>query len=174
MTTQATWGNRTWEVSPDRLAGLASVSISKALKQNQSKDKEGKGSVNKRGFEAQSISLSWPVAQFAGVDIQTERSEWEKLVGASDCLMIGGEQFGPDLLMLQSFSMNEARLDSRGRIISAVFTAAFSEDTQEKSSAKSAKRISKANPEIYRDLGITSGAQVGPSDDEKQRKREFA
>ena len=113
MAIQATWYDQKWEISPERVAGLGSLSASGEVKRVTDSTK-GKSKIT--GMELMRVSLSYSSSFEAGGNPRQELETWQSLVGIYDTLRIGGRRFGPKYLQLQSAENSNTVIDNRGRI----------------------------------------------------------
>jgi len=136
MAVMAEWLTKKWEVSPERIAALENLTTSYKLKANTNNDAAGKPSTNLRVKELQKVSLDTLLSDSVGINILTELTEWEALIGQSGPLIIGGRKFGPDKFMLMQIDVSGVRLDDSGRFRIAKIKLSFQEDAPEAVKAK--------------------------------------
>lgn len=168
-TIQGSWLGHVWGVSEGQISGLATLSRSRALKQVQQSDLKGKGSINSLGLEPFSTSFSWAVSAASGTNIEEEVKNWENDVGNVDYVYIQDNQFFSKPLKLLSFSASDIRIDLAGRMLSATFTASFTEIVEEASKARRIPRrqATAAQRQAAASELFGSGAEFGPSKSEK-------
>ena len=177
-TIQGQWREHFWGISENGVQGVQNISRTISLKQKQQNDISGGGSGNLIGLEPVSASFSWPVNAGAGVNIKTEIENWERDIGQSDFLIIGGKYYYEKMLQLVTFSASEIKMDLQGNFISAVFMAVFNEYTEEKTEKKTSKIISRkpkkltdAERTAIRERQGRSGAGIGPSQAQKNAEK---
>ena len=131
MTVQASWHNQTWEISPERLASIGSLSATGAVKR-VSDSTTGKSKIT--GMELMRISLSYVTTFETGGNPRQELETWQSLLGVYDTLRIGGRRFGPKYLQLLSAENSDSLIDNLGRIRRTTINLVFIEyPTQESS-----------------------------------------
>lgn len=131
MSIQATWHNQKWEISPERVAGLGSLSASGEVKR-VSDSTTGKSKIT--GMELLRVSISYVTTFEAGGNPRQELETWQSLVGVYDTLRIGGRRFGPKYMQLRSAGDSDSVIDNFGQIRQATINLTFVEyPTQESS-----------------------------------------
>lgn len=168
-TVQGSWLGHIWGVSEGQVAGLATLSRSRSLKQIQQSDLKGKGSINSLGIEPFNCSFSWSVSSASGTKIEEEIKNWEQDIGNLDYVYINESQYHSKPLKLLGFSASEIRIDLSGRMLSATFTASFAEVVEESSKARRVPRrqATAAQRQAAASELFGSGAEFGPSKSEK-------
>jgi TusA-related sulfurtransferase len=128
MTLIASWMDKSWEVSVNRIYNLENLSTTFKLKTDKNEDKEGTPPINVRGNELIPLSFEVPLSDVAGVDVRAEIDSWAKLVGGSGPFYLGGKRFGPERMQLQTVDVGDVIIDDLGRIRSARLSLEFEED----------------------------------------------
>lgn len=174
MSIQAKWGDFQWGLSQVPNA-LSTISWDRRLLVHQQDDISGSRSGTVRGMEPVSVSLDWTVALAAGTSIESDLDRWNEAIGQSEYLVIGERQYADVPLRLVAFTASNVRLDSNGVCRSAEFHASFQEVRDEAGKKRSEKTrrtaLRKAPPAVRQDLGVVSGADVGPSETEIRRQK---
>lgn len=175
ITIQATWHGHSWGFVRGAAKGLQALSRLRALKAVQQANTRGGASLNFRGFEPFTCSLSWALSAAArGADaeddfVRKEIEAWEADLGQDGTLEIGGQAWHDRPLRLVSLSSSDIQLDGQGRIVAAVLTATWAEVLPEKDQKRRSKNVlKKASPATEKALGISSGADVKPSAEAKR------
>lgn len=154
------WGPKGFLVSADKIVPFADLSTAFTLNSEYREDTSGNDPIYVRGRAPQSISFTTSYYAAAGVDPRNQMRQWYDLIGMTYPLYIGGVQFGPPLLQLQSVDLSEFIQDMTGRILGVHMTITLAEYTGD------AKTISQKTFDAW--TGKTSATEVGPSDKETE------
>lgn len=114
----AKWGNKGFLISPSKIVPLLDLTTGFSRKEDTTNDTSGQPTTNTRGLELQTIQLETRYVAAAGVDPRLQIEDWRKQFGQRWPLIINGQQFGPDLLELDSVDIFNVKMDNRGRFIS--------------------------------------------------------
>lgn len=159
MAVIASWRNKRWEVSPNKIYALEGFSTSFKLKTDQNQDKEGSPATNVRGRELIPLSFDVFLSDAVGVNVRAEIESWEALIGESGPFYLGGKRFGPALMQLHSVDVNDVVIDDLGRIRSAKLRLTFEENADEAAKSKT------------KTATVASTNNIGPSSQEKSAKK---
>lgn len=113
----AKWGNKGFLVSPDQIAPVKNLATSFKRKADENEDTSGTPPTNTRGLENQTITLDTTYIAGTGVDPRAQIEDWKNQFGKQYPLLINGQQFGPDLLELDSVSFSDVLLDNKGNFL---------------------------------------------------------
>lgn len=149
MSIQATWLGMRWEISPDRIASIATLSTSAAVKR-ASDSTQGKSKIT--GYELEPLSLSYQTSFAAGGKPREEKEKWESLLGQYGPIRFGGRRFGAKNFQLRSVEMNDILLDVQGRIHRATINLEFVEYVDQTSSGD--MQIIYEGKDIYPDISV--------------------
>ena len=122
----AQWGNKTWEVSANKVLALKGLSFSYAQIADNNTSTEDKQPTNQRGTELFPLTFSTTLHSGAGVDVRAEIESWKALVTAVDYFYLGGEVLGP-MLQLRKVNVSDVQLDDLGRMRLATLSFEFKE-----------------------------------------------
>lgn len=117
-TYQASWGNKGFLVSPNKIVPLLNLTTGFSRKSDTNNDTSGQPTTNTRGLELQTIKLETRYVASLGVDPRGQIDEWKAQFGKRYPLYINGRKFGPDLLELDSVDVSNIQMDNRGRFLS--------------------------------------------------------
>lgn len=130
MATTATFqtkeGTKTWQVSPSYIMDFDGFSTSYELNAESNKAIEGSPLSNQRGMKKKTLSFSSNLNAALGIDVRKEFESWEKWIGQTGTLKIGGTKFGPNWL-LTSVKPADVKIDDSGRFRSMRLTYSFEE-----------------------------------------------
>lgn len=149
MSIQATWLGMRWEISPNRIASIATLSTSAAVKR-ASDSTQGKSKIT--GYELEPLSLSYQTSFAAGGKPREEKEKWESLLGQYGPIRFGGRRFGAKNFQLRSVEMNDILLDVQGRIHRATIDLEFVEYVDQTSSGD--MQIIYEGKDIYPDISV--------------------
>jgi len=158
MVVIASWKNKKWEVSPNKIYNLEGFSTSFKLKFDQNQDKEGSPATNVRGRELVPLSFDVTLSDVVGINVRAEIESWAALIGEAAPFYLGGKRFGPELMQLQSVDVSDVIIDDLGRIRSAKLRLNFEEYADEAAKAKPGATT-------------TSTKDIGPSSQDKIAKK---
>lgn len=116
MSIQCTYLGRTWGVDSQRAAAIGSISTAVEVRR-VSDSTNGKSKIT--GFELQRIDIEYLTTFESGGNPRKEYEDWQTLLGKYGELRVGGRRFGAKYFQLRSVSMNDALIDSQGRVRSA-------------------------------------------------------
>ena len=138
MANMAQWGSKAFLLSPTKIILMENFSTSVELKSDSENDTSGTSPTNTRGLVARPVSFSVTYTRAAGVDPRAQLEEWERLVGQSNTLYIGGKRFGPSSLLLTKASGSNFVFSPKGDFLSVTIDLSFVENTGGKTSAAAA------------------------------------
>jgi hypothetical protein len=141
----ALWGPKGFIISPSKIVPLMDLTTGFAVKTDNSNDTSRNATVNTRGKELQTLSLSTLYVRGAGVDPRGQIAEWEAQVGNAYPLYIEGKRFGPNKLMLKSVDVSDILLSNTGKMLQCAIAVKFEEFPDGK--ATSATRTTTAGNE---------------------------
>lgn len=130
----ARWGPKGFLVSPSKVAVLENLSTSLTLKSDSENDTSGTQPTNTRGRELRPITFKVKYLAAAGVDPRGQIAEWEAELGNAYPLLIGGERFGPEKMMLTKVAASDIMLTNTGKFIQAVVNITLEEYSEGKTS----------------------------------------
>lgn len=131
MAIQASWHTQKWEISPERVASLGSLSATAAVKR-ASDSTSGKSKIT--GLELETLATSYVTTFEAGGNPRKELETWCSLVGVYAPFRLGGRRFGPRYWQLQSAEISDTQLDTLGRIRHGTINLYFVEYVTQESS----------------------------------------
>lgn len=120
-------GTKTWQVSPKYIMDFDGFSTSYELNAESNESVEGSTKTNQRGLKKKSLSFSSNLNVALGIDVRKEFESWEKWIGLTGILKIGGKKFGPNW-MLTSVKPSDVKIDDSGRFRSMKLTYSFEEN----------------------------------------------
>lgn len=139
----AKWGSKTFEISPNKIVPLLSLSTSFSRKEDENNDTSGKASTNTRGMELQPISFDTQYSYSTGTDPIEEIEDWKNQFNVKAPLYINGKQFGPDLLELESVNISDAMLDNQGHFLQVTVSISLKEYIEPTTKASKKNKSSK-------------------------------
>lgn len=151
MSIQATWRDMKWEINEKRIASLGEISTQTEVKR-VSDSTSGQSKIT--GRELQRLSISYFTSFEAGGNPREEYKTWESKIGLYAPLRIGGSRFGPSNFQLRSAAIDDAMLDTQGRIRSGTISLEFVEYADQKSSGD--MEIIYQGKDIYPDISVKS------------------
>ena len=177
MAYQAKWGPKGFLTTPEKIVPFMDLSTSYSLKSENNTDTSGTEPTNTRGRELQTITFSTKYMSAAGVDPKGQMREWYDLIGAKYPLYIGGKQFGPPLLQLESVDWSNFLYAPDGSIISVEATINLKEyigpmqPISEKTFASwGDTSVKRSDSSVAADEMLKAAAMnVGPTTEEKQK-----
>ena len=113
----AKWGNKGFLVNPSQIVPLRGLSTGFSRKADENNDTSGTPTTNTRGLELQTIQLETRYVAGLGIDPRGQIEDWKKQFGQRWPLYINGQQFGPDLLELDSVEFSDIVVDNAGRFL---------------------------------------------------------
>lgn len=149
MSIQATWLDMRWEISSNRIASIATLSTSAAVKRASDSTK---GQSKITGYELEPLSISYQTSFAAGGKPREEKEKWESLLGKYGPIRFAGRRFGAKNFQLRSVEMNDILLDVQGRIHRATIALEFMEYVDQTSSGD--LQIIYQGKDIYPDISI--------------------
>lgn len=149
MSIQATWRDMKWEINEKRIASLGEISTQTEVKR-VSDSTNGQSKIT--GRELQRLSISYFTTFEAGGNPREEYKTWESKIGLYAPLRIGGSRFGPSNFQLRSAAIDNAMLDTKGRIRSGTISLEFVEYADQKSSGD--MEIIYQGKDIYPDISV--------------------
>lgn len=174
----ATWGNKKFEVTPNRIYPFNDFATSFKLKTDANSDTSGTTPTNTRGRELEEIKISTRCLAVAGVNVRNEMGSWRKLVGETHPLLIGGTSFGAGEFQLESVDISETQLDVNGNFLAATLSFTFREFTTSQKAAttkatKTTKNSSVKQTAKSKKVAKQKAMAAKPSKDEKAKKTSF-
>lgn len=151
MSIQATWRDMKWEINEKRIASLGEISTQTEVKR-VSDSTSGQSKIT--GRELQRLSISYFTSFEAGGNPREEYKTWESKIGLYAPLRIGSSRFGPSNFQLRSAAIDDAMLDTQGRIRSGTINLEFVEYADQKSSGD--MEIIYQGKDIYPDISVKS------------------
>jgi len=130
----ARWGPKGFLVSAQRIAVLTGLSTSLTLKKDSENDTSGTQPTNTRGRELRPISFSVDYLAAAGMDPRDQIKQWEDELGKAYPLLIGGQRFGAEKMMLTDVSTSDIILSNSGKFLKATVSITLEEYSDGKSS----------------------------------------
>lgn len=149
MSIQATWRDMTWEISPQRIASLGEISTETEVKR-VSDSTSGQSKIT--GRELQRLSIRYFTSFEAGGNPREEYKTWESKIGLYAPLRIAGSRFGPSNFQLRSAAIDDAALDTQGRIRSGTISLEFVEYADQTSTGN--MEIIYQGKDIYPDISV--------------------
>ena len=135
MSIIAEWGDKKWEVSPNKVLALKGLGFSFTQVADNNSSTEEKKPTNQRGTELFPLTFTTTLHSGAGVDVEAEIKSWKKLVTKVNYFYLGGELLG-DKLQLRKVGVTVDHLDDFGRIRVATLSFEFKEYDKETTSVK--------------------------------------
>lgn len=149
MSIQATWRDMSWEISPQRIASLGEISTETEVKR-VSDSTSGQSKIT--GRELQRLSIRYFTSFEAGGNPREEYKTWESKIGLYAPLRIAGSRFGPSNFQLRSAAIDDAALDTQGRIRSGTISLEFVEYADQTSTGD--MEIIYQGKDIYPDISV--------------------
>lgn len=115
--TMAKWGNKSFLVNTSKIVPILDIKTGFARKSDTGDDTSGTPTTNTRGMELQTITLETRYVAGVGVDPREQVDDWKKQFDQHHTLYIGGKQFGPKFLELDSVDFSNILLDNAGRFL---------------------------------------------------------
>lgn len=173
----ATWGNKKFEVTPNRIYPFNDFATSFKLKADVNSDTSGTAPTNTRGRELEEIKISTRCLAAAGVNVRNEMGSWRKLVGETHPMLIGGVSFGAGEFQLESVDISETQLDGNGKFLAATLSFTFREFTtsQKASTAKTTKTTNSSDKKTAKSKKAAKQKAMAakPSKSDKRKKTSF-
>lgn len=174
----AKWGNKGFRINPNQIAPIMDLGTGFARKSDTNNDTSGQPTTNTRGLELQTITLETTYLAGAGVDPRGQIEDWKKQFGQRWPLIINGQQFGPDLLELESVDFSNIMLDNRGRFLRVDASITLVEYVPPTTTVTAKQQSNGTSTSSTGTVGTssTSGTtaqamSVAPSSDEKAAKK---
>lgn len=175
----AKWGVKGFLISPDKIVPFNNLSTSFALKSENNTDTSGTAPTNTRGRELQTITFSTTYMTATGVDPRKQMKEWYALIGKTYPLYVGGVQFGPPLLQLESVDWSNYQFAPNGTIISVDASITLKEYTgatqtlDAKTQASwTDSTIKRSQSSVSADAALKAAAlSIEPTSEQKQDKK---
>lgn len=143
MSNMAQWGPKEFLLSPTKIMLMENFSTSVELKADSENDTSGTSPTNTRGLLARPVSFSVTYTRAAGVDPRSQLEEWERLVGQSNPLYIGGKLFGPSSLLLRKADASNFVFSPKGDFLGVTINLSFVENSGGKTSTATTTTTSK-------------------------------
>lgn len=124
-------GTKTWQVSTNYIMDFDDFSTGYELNAESNESVEGSTQTNQRGMKKKALSFSSNLNVALGIDVRKEFESWEKWIGQTGILKIGGKKFGPNW-MLTSVKPSDVKIDDSGRFRSMKLTYSFEENGEVK------------------------------------------
>jgi len=148
-----------WETSPNRIAPLENLGISKTLKKETNEDRDGGNPSNIKGYDPQPLTCDYISDKIVGGDPPHEYKTWKKQVGKKGPFYLGGRRFGPPRLQLHEVGITNIELDAAGAMYRATISMLFKQD----GGSGPVPDSSSAAPGIGAGAPTTSAMSIGPS-----------
>lgn len=137
MPIQASWDNRTFEISNQMLKSLESLNSTYKIKKKSNGDN---GSAVVEGHETQKFDISYAVSPVVGGEPLNEYKTMVSYLGKSAPFLLENALFGPPNVLLEGVSLSAEQLTNDGRVVYGKITLSFTEWMPEgKSKAVKAK-----------------------------------
>lgn len=136
MTIQAQFLNKNWEISPNKVMPLTSISYSSGINTETAKTSGGKDKIVSKGYKADTLSITYDVVKTAGCNPEREYSDMVTLTGAIGPFLINGRRFGAAKYRLISVKPSNIVTSNTGEMISMTISAQFEEPIVSKSDSK--------------------------------------
>ena len=120
-------GTKTWQVSSSYIMDFDSFNTSYELNADDNKSVEGSPKSNQRGLKKKPLSFSSNLVSALGIDVRKEFESWEKWIGDTGILKIGGKKFGSNW-MLTAVKPSDVKIDDSGRFRSMKLTYSFEQN----------------------------------------------
>lgn len=160
----AQWGPKGFLVSAEKIVPYADLATAFALNSEYRVDTSGNDPIYVRGRAPQTITFTTSYYFAAGVDPRNQMRQWYDLIGMTYPLYIGGVQYGPPLLQLQSVDLPNFILATTGKILGLDVGITLVEYTGD------ARTISQKTFDAW--TGTASAINVGPTEKEKEILKE--
>lgn len=154
----AQWGPKGFLVDPSKIVPFTDLATAFSLNSEYRVDTSGNDPIYVRGRAPQPITFSTTYLSSLGVDPRNQMRQWYDLIGMTYPFYLGGVQFGPPLLQLQSVDLPNFLHDNTGKIIGLDVDITLMEYTGD------AKTISQKTFDAW--TGKVSSTEVGPSETE--------
>jgi hypothetical protein len=141
MAVIASWRDKKWEISPQKIQAFNKLSTSFAVKTETKTTKDGKEEKIIKGLDLIPLSFDMKISDAIGIDVLKEIESWKDLVGKTGSFNLGGKRFLAEVYMLNSVSIDEIEVDGLGRTRSATISFSFVE-----AETKKVEVTSKAGP----------------------------
>lgn len=152
MSVQCTYLGRTWGVDSKRVAAIGTLSIAVEVRR-VSDSTNGKSKIT--GMELQRLDIDYLTTFETGGNPRKEYEDWQTLLGKYGELRIGGRRFGAKYFQLRSVSMNNALIDTNGRVRRANIALNLVEYVAPESGSGSMQIIYQGK-DIYPDISVQS------------------
>lgn len=123
----AKWGPKGFQYKEGKVVPFRNLSTSYALKDGNNYDTSGTEPTNTTGRQVQVITFDTQYAAYLGTDPKAQMHEWYDLMEDVWPFYIGGEQFGPPLLQLQSVDWSNYQIAGDGTMLSVDATITLRE-----------------------------------------------
>ena len=123
----AKWGPKGFLYSDGKTVPFKNLSTSYALKDGNNYDTSGTEPTNTTGRKVQVITFDTQYATYLGTDPKAQMHEWYDLMEDVWPFYIGGQQFGPPLLQLQSVDWKNYQVVGAGTMLSVEATITLRE-----------------------------------------------
>ena len=123
----AKWGPKGFLYSEGKTVPFKNLSTSYALKDGNNYDTSGTEPTNTTGRKVQVITFDTQYATYLGTDPKAQMHEWYDLMEDVWPFYIGGQQFGPPLLQLQSVDWKNYQVVGAGTMLSVEATITLRE-----------------------------------------------
>lgn len=155
MSTQATYLGMKFEINRQRAAAIGQISTAVEVKR-VSDSTTGKSKIT--GMQLQALDIDYLSTFESGGNPRQEFEAWQSLIGKYGPLRLAGYRFGPAYFQLRSVSMNDAMVDTRGRIRQATIALHLVEFVAPESGAsgKNVMQIFYKGVDIYPKISVKS------------------
>lgn len=176
MSVQAQWHDMTWDMAPDRVRQMTSLSTSRELDVEKNEDSEGAPPSQAVKVKLQTLEVSYSVSTMQGAPPRHEYGLWfNRLQQAIHApFYLGGEQFLGCEFLLTKIGMEPTAISPDGTIIAADLNITFEEYAEEPSGLKQdyAHEVSlRPGVSDYYGNGLEDALRMGATQAEKERIR---
>lgn len=138
MAVMGRWGNKSFEVSTNKINPFTGFSTSAEAKSDDSTSK-------KENIELEKVSFSVTCNAEAGADPEEEYYSWRSMINMVNYLYIHGSRWRSNQLILKSVGLGSVRMDDFGRFRTAEISLSFEEQNQKPAKQSSRATASKAD-----------------------------
>lgn len=163
----AKWGNKGFRINANQIAPIMDLGTGFSRKSDTNNDTSGQPTTNTRGLELQTITLETTYLAGAGVDPRGQIEDWKKQFGQRWPLIINGQQFGPDLLELESVDFSNIVLSNTGKFLRVDASITLVEYVPPTTTVSS-KQLNQNEAAASSNAGAMS---AGPSSDDKASRK---
>lgn len=179
MPVQAQWHDMTWELSPDRVRTMRSMSTSRSLDVEKTEDSEGQPPSQTVKVNLQTLNVDYTASIAQGIPPRAEYGNWWNRLGQAihAPFYLGGEQYLGCEFLLKEISFDPQVIDANGQVLVGDISLTFEEWAEEESGLKQDYRNeTTVTPGVqdYYGSEVSSALEIGASYADKVRMRELA